>query len=198
MPTREPAKARILRATSNLISEEGIAALSNRRIAEKASVSLGSLTYHFPQQEGLLRECLEAHVHEKVEWIEAAARELRERRLGAAELGSEIERLAVAAADRAELITELEVHLHATRHPALQETSRSCFAAYEDFAAAALEALGIPDPQRHAPHVVALMVGAGLLQLSTGDRSGGGLGEALMTIALGAAAVARAPGKEIG
>lgn len=186
---REPTKARILQAASALIADEGIAALTNRRIAAQASVSLGSVTYHFPNQEELLRECLVAHVRDKVEWIESAARELRERRLGPSELGVEIERLATAAAARAELITELEIHLHSARHPELQETSRRCFAAYEDFAAAALEALRIPEPQRHAAHVVALMLGVGLLQLSTGDRSRGGLADALMTIARGAAVV---------
>lgn len=182
-------KDRIIQAALELIAGEGIAALTNRAVARRAAVSLGSLTYHFPSQADLLRECLDAHLRERVEWIEAAAKELRQRRLGSSELGIEIERLSAAAAGGPGFITELEIHLHAARHPLLQEASRRCFLAYEAFASTAMERLRIPDPERHAAHVVALMLGVGLRGRSTSRPADGGLAEALQTIARGAAAL---------
>ncbi len=182
------AQKRILHAAYRLIGAEGLAALTNRRIAAAASVSLGSLTYHFPSQEVLLRECLALHVREEVQRIEVAAQELRERRLGAPELGMEIQRMAGLSASRPELLAELEIHLRAARDPVLQETSRLCFGAYEAFAAAALEALGVPEPKRHAPHVVGLMLGTGIKQLGTGEHDAAGLADHLLTIAQGASA----------
>jgi hypothetical protein len=43
-------------------------------------------------------------------------------------------------------LAELELHLHAARDRELQDATRRCFAAYEDFAAAALEALSVRIP----------------------------------------------------
>lgn len=180
------ARERILEAALGLIASDGLDAVTNRRVARRASVSLGSLTYHFQAKEDLLRECLEAQVQEKVKWIEAAAGELQQRRLGPAELGAEIERLAALATDESRQIAELEIHLHAARDPALREITRSCFDAYEQFAATALEALNIPEPGRHAAHVVALMFGSSVRQLSTDDRPAGALADSLRTLARGA------------
>ncbi|MFD6726091.1 TetR family transcriptional regulator, partial [Streptomyces sp. NPDC060131] len=39
-------RERILAATLDLIAEEGIARVSHRRIAQRAGVPLGSMTYH--------------------------------------------------------------------------------------------------------------------------------------------------------
>ncbi|MEU9647708.1 TetR family transcriptional regulator [Streptomyces sp. NPDC048110] len=49
-------RERILAATLDLIAEEGIARVSHRRIAQRAGVPLGSMTYHFSGIEQLLRE----------------------------------------------------------------------------------------------------------------------------------------------
>ncbi|MEV5550725.1 TetR family transcriptional regulator [Streptomyces sp. NPDC052309] len=47
---------RILAATLDLIAEEGIARVSHRKIAARAGVPLGSMTYHFGGMDDLLRE----------------------------------------------------------------------------------------------------------------------------------------------
>ncbi|UWM48224.1 TetR family transcriptional regulator [Streptomyces carpaticus] len=47
---------RIIDATLDLIAEEGIARVSHRRIAARAGVPLGSMTYHFDGMDQLLRE----------------------------------------------------------------------------------------------------------------------------------------------
>src|SRR5690606_5602412 len=152
----------ILRATLALIGREGIAAVTNRRVAAAAGVSLGSLTYHFPSQVDLLRESLLLYVGEEVARLEAIAAELRGASITVEEVAEEVAGVVAAAGARSEQVAEIELHLRASRAPGLQEASRRTFAAYEAFAAAALEGLGLPDPERHAPAVVALITGMAL------------------------------------
>jgi DNA-binding transcriptional regulator YbjK len=177
-----------LQATFELIGREGIVGLSNRRIAAEAGVSLGSLTYHFSSQTELLRESLVLFVEEEVARLEAVAASLRARRASPEEIAAEVQRLVAESAERPERIAELELHLHAARDPALQEASRRSFAAYEGVAAAALTALRVPDPTRHAPAVVALMIGMNIKQQGSGDDDPVGFVEALRTVVRGARA----------
>jgi DNA-binding transcriptional regulator YbjK len=180
------AREHILRATFELIGREGIVALSNRRIAAEAGVALGSLTYHFPSQAELLRESLGLYVEEEVARLEAIAAELRAGCPSPEQVAAEVQRLAAETADRSEQLAELELHLHAARDPALHEASRRCFAAYEEVAAAALEALDVPDPARHARAIVALMTGMSVQRQGTGRHDAAGLADALLTIVRGA------------
>jgi AcrR family transcriptional regulator len=185
------ARDRILDAVIEVIAERGIGSVSNRRVAAVASVSLGSLTYHFPSQEQLLREALRRYVGAEIGRIELAAEGIRDRDLGPEQLGAEIERLTALAAGGPGLLAELELHLYAARDPELQEASAECFEAYERLAEAAMRALGVPEPERHRAHVVNLMMGTGLKQIGTGRHDGDGLGDALQTIAQGAIVRAR-------
>lgn len=183
-------RARILHATLRVIAEEGVGAVSNRRVAAEAGVALGSLTYHFPSQTTLLRESLMLHVAEEVARLEEVEAELRAAHATAADVAAEVERIVRRSADKVEPIAELELHLQAARDPELREASRRCFAAYEDFAAAALEALGVPDPARHAPAIVALLSGLAVRRLGTGEREASGTADALLTLIRGATASA--------
>ncbi|MGW5327560.1 TetR/AcrR family transcriptional regulator [Streptomyces sp. NPDC004014] len=49
-------RARILDAALDLIAEEGIGRVSHRKIAARAGVPLGSMTYHFRGMDEVLRE----------------------------------------------------------------------------------------------------------------------------------------------
>lgn len=180
----------ILRATLELIGREGIAAVTNRRVAAAAGVSLGSLTYHFPSQVELLREALLLYVGEEVARLEAIAAGLRGASITVEQVAIEVERLVAASAGRPEQVAEIELHLRASRDPGLQEASRRTFAAYEAFAAAALQALGLPDPERHAPAVVALITGTALRALGSGGDWQADLSGALLTLVRGTASSA--------
>jgi DNA-binding transcriptional regulator YbjK len=177
----------ILRCTLDLIGREGIAAVTNRRVAAAAEVSLGSLTYHFPSQVDLLRETLLLYVGEEVARLEAIAAELRGASVTVEQVAAEVERVVVASAGRPEQVAEIELHLRASRDPGLQEASRRTFAAYEAFAAAALTALGLPDPERHAPAVVALITGMTLRAIGSGGEWRADLAGALLTLVHGIA-----------
>jgi DNA-binding transcriptional regulator YbjK len=184
----EPAggRERILRATFGLVGREGIGALSNRRIAAEVGISLGSLTYHFPSQEELLRETLCLFVEEEVARMEAIAADIRARCPSREQVALEVQQLAAESAARPERIAELELHLRAARDPALQEASRRCFAAYEGVAIAALEALGVSEPERHARTVVAVITGLGIRWKGGGSEQADGLADALLTVVRGA------------
>jgi DNA-binding transcriptional regulator YbjK len=184
-------RARILHATLRVIAAGGIAAVSNRRVAAEAGVALGSLTYHFPSQTDLLRDSLLLYAAEEVARLETLAAALRADTAGgtapsAEQAAAAVEQIVARESGRPEEIAELELHLHASRDPALHEASRRCFGAYEDFAAAALEALGVPEPERHARTVVALMCGLGVRRLGTGEHHAEGTAGALLTVVRGA------------
>jgi len=182
---RVGARERLLRATLELIASGGIAAVTNRRVAASAGVSLGSLTYHFDNQTQLLRESLLLYVEEETLRRKQIASELAARRPGVEQVAEAVEQLATMPADIPRQIAELELHLHAARDPDLRDASRRCFAAHEQVARAALTALGIPDAERHAPTVVALMTGLAVRRLAAGGHDPQGTSEALLALVRG-------------
>jgi AcrR family transcriptional regulator len=181
-------RERILRATLALLAEEGTAALSNRRIAAEAEVSLGSLTYHFPSQASLLRESLLLYVGEEVERLEAIAAALQAHRPSVEEVAADVQALIGRPTGGPGPLAELELHLQAARDPELQEASARCFAAYDTLAASALGALGVADPARHSSAFVALIVGLGVRRLGTGAAESEAATGALLTMLRGALA----------
>jgi len=179
---------RILRATLALLAKEGTAALSNRRIAAEAEVSLGSLTYHFPSQASLLREALLLYVGEEVARLEAVAATLREREPSLEEVAGDVQGLIGRPSGGPGPLAELELHLQAARDPELQDASARCFAAYDTLATSALGTLGIADPGRHASAFVALITGLGVRRLGTGAADSEAVTGALLTLLRGALA----------
>ncbi len=177
-------RERILRATIELIGEEGVPAVTNRRVAAAAEVALGSLTYHFPSQVDLLRESMLLFVGEEVAHQNEIAAELRRREPSVEQVAVEVERVVEESSNRIQQLAEFELHLQAARDPALREASLRCFEAYEGVAAAALEVFGVPEPSTHARTIVALMYGMGLRRLAGGEDASG-VAESLLTIIRG-------------
>lgn len=178
-------RERILRITLELIGREGIGAITNRRVAAAAGVSLGSLTYHFSSQVELLRDSLLLFVGEEVVRLEGIAADLRRRRPSVEQVADEVEQI-VGESSNLQQLAEAELHLRAARDPALQDASRRCFEAYEGVAEAALEMLSVPEADRHARAIVALMYGFALRRLGSGEEDSAGLAEALLAIVRGA------------
>lgn len=185
-PASSDTRERILHATLHVIAADGIGAVTNRRVATEAGVALGSLTYHFRSQTELLRDSLLRYVEEEVARLGAIAEQLRASEPTPEQVAAAIEQLLDQDPTRPGEVAELELHLQASRDPALQEASARCFAAYEDFATAVLEVLAVPEPARHARSVVALMIGLTMRRLGTGAQDAHGTAEALMTIVRGA------------
>jgi AcrR family transcriptional regulator len=178
-------RERMLRATLKLIADGGVAAVTNRRVAAAAGVSLGSLTYHFTSQAQLLRESLLLHVDEETARRRQIAHELAADKPDVQQVAEAVEQLVAVPAEIPQQIAELELHLQAARDPELREASQRCFEAHEQIASAALGTLGIPDGERHAPAVVALMTGLAVRRLAGGGQDAQGTSEALLALVRG-------------
>jgi AcrR family transcriptional regulator len=178
LDTRE----RILRTTLDLIGREGIGAVTNRRVAAAAGISLGSITYHFESQSELLRESLGLFIGEEIARLESLGIRLREEQPSVVEVAREVERFVTESDDPDHRLAELELHLRAARDPELQDASRSVFEAYENVATLALEMLDVPQPARRASAVVSLMYGMALRRFGTGRIEARGMAEALLLI----------------
>lgn len=115
-------RERIISATLDLIAEEGVAGTSHRKVATRAGVPLGSMTYHFANMDALLREAFTRFAGSIVAVFEE--------RLGAAATPDEA-REAVAdivhhlsSGNQRELVLTHELYTLAARKPAYRELTR--------------------------------------------------------------------------
>lgn len=183
---QEGTRERILRTTLRVIGEQGVGAVSNRLLAAEAGVALGSLTYHFPSQTDLLREALMLFVNEEVERLAAIAAAIRDSEPTEEQVAEAVQHVVDQSNLGVEQIAEYELHLQSARDPELREASKRCFAAYDEVALAALQALHVPNPERHAPTVVAYISGQAVRGLATGKRDTSGIAEAMLVFLRGA------------
>ncbi|MFB7508542.1 TetR/AcrR family transcriptional regulator [Streptomyces broussonetiae] len=181
-----PTRQRIITAVLRIIGEDGVAAVTNRRIAREAGVSLGSVTYHFETQHELLRESLLYFVREEARHFTELADQCRTEDIdveGAASLAGQVAR--GSALDSAHL-APFELYLHAGRDERLREAAAEAFRAYDRLATRILTALGVPDAERLAATAVALVMGLQLRRLATGSAADD-LADALLLLVQGAA-----------
>lgn len=164
-------RGRILHVTLELIGEYGIGGLTNRRIAQAADISLGTLTYHFASQHQLLAEALSEFVSREVERLAAINTALQHAEISADDAARRAQEIVESAVTRREQIAQFELYLHAARDADTMETARRCYAAYEELATATLAALGAADPARGATMLIALMDGFALRRLATGEQA---------------------------
>lgn len=164
-------------------------AISNRRLAAEAGVALGSLTYHFPSQVDLLNESLLLLVDETVTRIKELSTAIRESEMSIAQVAEETGAVMQNSDMVNRSLAEMELHLQSARQPALQEASIRCFDAYDELATAVLGSLGVERAADRAPAVVALLLGAAVRQLGTGQRDASTVTRALMAMAAGAGVI---------
>lgn len=177
---------RILRAVLGLVAEHGIGGLSHRQIAARAGVSLGTLSYHFPDRVGLLRESLRLFASEEVSRIETLGRGLRAGRNGLEDLGGLVVQAVAGASDVTQVVAQFELYLHVTRDADLRDAVVGCQRAYDALAEEALRLIGVPDPVGIAPLVVSMVDGLALRRVLTGDENSAMLTRAFLLIAAGA------------
>ncbi|MGW1881684.1 TetR/AcrR family transcriptional regulator [Streptomyces sp. NPDC002133] len=180
-----PTRQRIIGAVLRIIGRDGIAAVTNRRIAKEAGVSLGSVTYHFTSQHELLRESLLHFVREETRRLTELADAGRAEGVdidGAAALAAQV---ADGTTFDSEHIAPFELYVQAGRDERLREAAAECFAAYDRLAVQILTALGVPDADRLAATTVALVTGLQLRRLATGSPAED-LTDALLLLVRGA------------
>lgn len=180
-------RTRILHAALRVIGQHGIAGLTNRLVAKEAGLSLGSLTYHFSSQTDLLRESLLAFVADETDRITAIADSLAQTVSSVEQAAAAAERAVTEMALGPEEIGVYELYLQSARDPELHAAVRTCFAAYDRAAVTVLQLLAVPDADRIAPHVVALVIGTQLRRLATDAGDADGIAEGLLRLAAPAA-----------
>ncbi len=150
-----------------IIGADGVAAVTNRRIAAEAGVSLGTLTYHFATQRDLVRSALASFVADESMRLEDTAD-----RLGAPHLAVGAEKWTldgvVSDADSDSAAAWFELFLQAARHPELHEAAAGFFDTYDLLAEQVLRASEVSDVESVAPIAVGLLIGLQLRQLATG------------------------------
>lgn len=179
-------RERILRAVLRVIGADGVAGVTNRRVAREAGVSLGSITYHFATQRDLQREALLLFVREETERLAAVAAAHGDAPVSLAEAAAAVQQIAESTTFGREELAPLELYIHAGRDPNLRDAAAACFAAYDGIARTVLTGLGVADPDRLAGPVVALLAGLQLRRLATGATGGTGIGDALTMLVRGA------------
>jgi DNA-binding transcriptional regulator YbjK len=113
-------RERIIAATLDLIAEEGLARVSHRKIATRAGVPLGSMTYHFSGMEELLREAFGRFTDHIVAVFDArlgAAADRDQARAAVADLVHDL----VCHRSQGDLVLTQELYTLAARQPAYRE-----------------------------------------------------------------------------
>ncbi|MGU3433925.1 TetR/AcrR family transcriptional regulator [Actinomycetes bacterium M1A6_2h] len=162
-------RERILEATLDIVGSDGVAAVSNRRIAANAGVALGSVTYHFATQTDLLRAALLGFVGAETARLMELAEQYRDADLDLAEAAALTEQVASDLSGTTYQLASFEMYIHAGRDPELRSAAAECFAAYDRLAVTILDALGVRQSGVLAPTLVAVVTGLQLRRLSTGD-----------------------------
>lgn len=157
---------RILDAALEIVAEEGVGRLTNRSLAAKTGVSLGTLTYHFASQNEVLRDALARFVAAEAERLEAITAASEAADDPAAALAS-VQKLLSGESGRR--LAKLELYLAAARTPELQEAARRCFEAYDGVVARGLESIGADASELNVRSIVALIDGLQLRRLSLGE-----------------------------
>ncbi|MFJ8076665.1 TetR/AcrR family transcriptional regulator [Streptomyces sp. NPDC096176] len=180
-----PTRQRIIEAVLLIIGRDGVAAVTNRRIAKEAGVSLGSVTYHFETQHELLRESLLHFVRDETRRFTELADGCRREGIdiaGAAALAGQV--AGGIGFDNGHIAT-FELYVEAGRDERLREAAAEAFAAYDRLAVEILTGLGVPGAERLATTTVALVMGLQLRRLATGGPAED-LVDALLLLARGA------------
>ncbi len=182
-----PTRQRIITAVLKIIGADGLSALTNRRIAKEAGVSLGSVTYHFETQHELLRESLLHFVREEARHFTELADQCQTDGIDIEEAAQLAGQVACSAALDSAHLAPFELYLHAGRDERLREAAAEAFRAYDRLATRILTALDVPDAERLASTTVALVMGLQLRRLATGSPADD-LVDALLLLARGAVA----------
>ncbi len=174
----EQTRRRLLDAALEILAAGGPGAVTHRAVAQRAGVSLGGTTYHFPSKYDLLGEFYRLHllhVRERAEALRdlfatpvSGSVSLRDR------LAEGLERYLEQGVreDRAGSLATFELSLECARDPALRRRLRGAKAESDALAASVLGELGSPDPVSDAELLIAALGGLRLAWLADGERSG--------------------------
>jgi DNA-binding transcriptional regulator YbjK len=167
-PRGEARRALILEAALRVVGEEGVGALTHRRVAAEAGLPLAATTYWFRSKDELLAEAYRVAADRDIARMHALASTYADR--AATDLAGALTDLLVAelGGSRTPLIASYALWIEAARRPELRAIELAWTAAYVDITRPLLERAGSPDPSTDAELVVATLDGLLLHQLAAG------------------------------
>lgn len=159
----------MLEAALMIVGEEGCAALTHRRVAERAGVSLSATTYYFRSKDDLLEQALRLSADRELSEL-AAIHEMFDPAVLAIEKWAALLAGVLAAetrgAGRTMLLAQFEMDLYAARRPPLREAVRELNARYAALVEPIMSRVGAADAAAGAKFFVAAVTGLLLEQAS--------------------------------
>jgi TetR/AcrR family transcriptional regulator, regulator of biofilm formation and stress response len=189
-------RRRIVEATLAVIGRGGVDAVTHRAVAAEAGVPLAATTYYFGSKTELVQEALELVIARSTEVVDE-----RTAVDGEIDCDELVERLAAFAEaqldDReAPLIAQYELMLEAGRREHLRALAERWSEAYIGGLVELVRASPLPDPQRSAELLSALIEGALLDQLSLPqDDFADGVLRPMLELAVGGLSAAATPSR---
>ena len=181
-------RGRLVEAAVEQLAEDGMRALTHRRVETRAGVSQGLVKHHFGSLDGLIEAVVEHVAQVELGAVMSVTPEQQAAAARSGEVPPEVWAAAraswTAITARPGLVrARFELYLHASGHPRLQEIIRRGRERFIDAAAASLPSA---DPRGAARMVLALVNGLLLHQLSAPTPEIDALAPAAL-IAVGAA-----------
>jgi DNA-binding transcriptional regulator YbjK len=158
----------ILDAAITVLGEEGLAALTHRRVATAAGLPLAATTYWFASKDDLLVHAFRRAADRDIARVRRVAAESTDKDVADAladVLGAEL------ADGRTALIACFTMWVESARRPELREIEAEWTAAYEGVIAELLRAAGSPQPQLDSRVLTATLDGLLLGLLARGAGS---------------------------
>ena len=164
----------LLDAVLRIVAEEGVDAVTHRRVADVAGLPLASTTYWFDSKEHLLTAALERAADRDIERLRAFVGEAPER--APDPLGLAVDAVIDPSEDagqtsRGWLLATYALLLEAARRPALREVTKRWTDAYLEALPPLLAAAGSRHPRADAQILLAAADGLLVDQLASGDSS---------------------------
>lgn len=155
----------LLRATVEIVAENGIGGATHRAIAQRAGLPLSTTSYFFASIDEMVTEALRGVVEREVERLDEVVAGLAAQQPSRAEALDAFVSVLLALSD-VENAAQFEAYLDASRRPDLHAAVRTAVAAFEEVARTALAAAGAARPEAGARAFVALADGFAIHRLA--------------------------------
>lgn len=162
----------LLETTLRVIGEEGIDAVSHRRVAELTEVPLGSTTYWFSSRQEMLTQALDEFARSEIENLREVLAPVLDRRLSRARLVDEFTDFLLHQLGETSWRTRAQYSLmqEVGRLPELEPVCREWTRAWHEALSEVFDSLGAKSPELEARLFLAMLDGLLLGQLAVPDE----------------------------
>ena len=149
----------ILEAALTVVARDGTGAVTHRAVAKAARVPLAATTYYFASRDDLLIEAFRYLTAERIAALDVALAAVPERMSAEVAAAGWAHALAENLRADARVVSELELHLEASRRPELRAVHARWEGKAMDYFTAAMRAMGSRKPAADAALVLAVLTG---------------------------------------